>query len=250
MKNVFSLKSWPRPILLTYLIFAAWMGVQAIPSEGERTNFVVPNGLENTPGNSFSREIFNQGPDIFQQAYSSSQFAPFSPMSITAITLRVDENETPSFNAVIPGLKIWVSTYRQSLSGLSGLASNNRGADEVLVFSGDIFLNGRAFGTGQANPFDLRIPFNTPFNYTPTSGHLLLHFENLGIPLGSRAVDSQDYPFGDYSVGRQVWMDPFFFSTPNEALIIKFEATVVPEPNCVIIFLVGMALFRLKKGAK
>jgi hypothetical protein len=220
----------------------------AVAISAEDVAFVLPNGFEDKPGNAFTSEAFRNGPDRVEQVYAASQFqAPFG-LFITAISVRVDEKETLSYDAVIPGFQIRLSTFSQSLAALSPFHELNRGSDEITVFNGDIHLTGRALGTGQPNPFDLRIPFTTPFSYNPSAGHLLIYMESFGSTLGSQFIDSHDYGL-DSSIARQTWHDSFL-SVVNQGFIMKFEATLVPEPKSVLLILAGLSLLYLTQRNK
>jgi hypothetical protein len=214
-----------------------YLSCRSEASSGEQATFVVPKGFESTAGNEFAREIFSSSSDRFEQVYAASQFhAPYG-MYITAISVRVDETETRSYDAVLPGLQIRLSTFAQPLSALSPFYELNRGSDEVLVFTGDIHLTGRSLGTGEPNPFDLRVPFSTPFPYNPAAGNLLMYFETTGGAFGSQSVDS--HRFSDASVARQAWHDQFS-SVVNSGLIIQFEAVIVPEPRSLVLITCGI----------
>jgi hypothetical protein len=111
----------------------------------------------------------------------------------------------------------------------------NRGADEVLVFGhSNVHLVGSG-GPG-VNPFDLKLTFDQPFLYDPTTGSLLLDFR-VGTPApgGTRAVDSQSYAQLVGSPAAVVFQGGAFFGQVGAGShIIQFKPSMCPNPVSLV----------------
>jgi hypothetical protein len=197
---------------------------------------VVPGGLTNTEGNSFSGDLFVNGIAHLQQVYSASEFAFLGAPTgrVDAISFRLDGETGQSFAGVWPSVSVFVSTTTRSPDSLSAAFSDNIGADVIRVFGGGLVIS--AMDSSQPQPFAVRIPFQTPFLYDPARGNLVIDI----LALGTRnlSLDAQ-MTFGD-GVGR-VFANPDALSGTVDTLglVTRFDITPIPEPSTVALLLVG-----------
>jgi hypothetical protein len=214
-------------LILTLVACAAW----AIPVQ-----YVVPSNLENTEGNSSSADLFTTVGSIFQQVYSASEFG-FAPTSrIDGISFRMDGETGQSFVGTW-NASVFLSTTFRSPDSLSPAYGDNSGPDSVQVFGGR-FLTW-ATNTPGVRPFQLRIPFETPFVYEPSKGNLSVYMvvgpgsANLTLDAQLASGDSVGRVFGGYSAT----------GTPDTlGLVTRFDVTPIPEPSLSILGLVAASI--------
>jgi uncharacterized protein (TIGR03437 family) len=157
---------------------------------------VVPNAQANTPGNA-PVKLGVKGQRI-QEIVGSGQFT--APIVITGIHVRSAVGTGPaSFNN--PSFKITLSTTQAFPNTNNGHAlpsltyATNVGPDATTVYN--TALSGSSPGcSGPAPcPFDIAVPFSTPFSYDPNKGRLLVDFVTSaasGTPTGS--LDGVQFP--------------------------------------------------------
>jgi hypothetical protein len=176
------LHTWRRVVrsIITTLIVA----VTSITSARD-TNIVVPAGLANTEGNGASNIGFVPFAQRLIMLYSASQFGlPAGKRAwITGVAFRHDGpwGFPQAFTGTFPGISISLSVTPRSPAAWSLILAENLGPDVRNVFNGPLFINATNTG-GSPNPFDIRIPFTTPFEYNPSGGHLALMLETVGGP--------------------------------------------------------------------
>ena len=106
---------------------------------------VIPNGFEELEGNSWlSANMEDDGPPGFRQqvVFSHLQFASVKgPIWITEIGLRPDVQVTAPRRFTYFDVEWYVSTTDKTPQTLSTSFSENTGADEMLVYSGDWVLS-------------------------------------------------------------------------------------------------------------
>lgn len=78
---------------------------------------------------------------------------------------------------MIPSVEIYLSTTTYSQDALSSTFADNVGADQALVFSGDLEVSSSATGSAP-HEFDIVIDLQVPFIYDPSAGNLLLEIRN------------------------------------------------------------------------
>ena len=140
---------------------------------------VVPNGLEESPGDLRNRAPFalfgSRSVPRYQQIYGAPDLTTLLGLDIVGIAFRMDES--PGFNGDVAGgfiydnLEIRLSTSPRSVDGLSVDLDSNVGPDEAVVYDGPFALPDLE-GNLPVNPFDLLIVFSNPFRYT--GGNLLI----------------------------------------------------------------------------
>jgi hypothetical protein len=140
---------------------------------------VVPNALATNDGN-LSLTTPVGGPTSVRETtiYDAAQFADLSgPSFLTQFAYRPDrilgQSGPRSFT-----LRIYASTTRRSVAGLSSTFAENRGTNNTLVFDGTVNVTTRNLpGPGNTRQFDVVFPFTTPFLYDPATGNLVLEIQ-------------------------------------------------------------------------
>ena len=181
----------------------------AVGVTGFGGTYVVPNiatsGNQSLPLGGSAQRI--------QEIIGGGQFT--APLVITGLRFRAAPNTGP-INFTYPSLKITVSTtqaYPNTNNGRtlpSTTYANNTGPDAVTVYNAA--LTGTSAGCTGGNgpcPFDIAIPFTSPFNYNPANGRLLVDMVNSapsGTPMGS--LDSLSFPDSSSSTAAIVNGDP------------------------------------------
>jgi len=134
---------------------------------------VVPNANEFVEGNAQNGLPFNfiGGPMRYQQIYESTQFSECG--NIVQVNFRFSEN-TAGDSETYPNIFIQLSTTNVTLATLSTTFAENIGLNDVTtVYDGELIFSAPVCGTGPC-PFDNTITLQTPFNYNPSDGNLLL----------------------------------------------------------------------------
>ena len=174
-------------------------------NQGFSNTIVAPGALATVDGNGSNAFPFvgassasGAGGLRYQQVFASSQFASLtSPASISAITFRPEAGEAPGTVSYLNFI-LRLSTTSAQPDALSTTFANNVGADNTLVYSGQITLSTSVSGsTGKGSPaaFDINIPFQTGFLYNPGQGNLLIDLFLTGPSAGSGTgilIDTQN----------------------------------------------------------
>lgn len=121
-------------------------------------------------------------PVRYQQVYGAGEFG-VNPLTIYGMAFRLN---TVGFGNPFPysvsNLSISLSTTGAAVDGLSNNFANNLGPDLTVVRTGPITFSSASGGAlNLANPpapFDVFVPFTTPFTYNPANGNLLLEVRN------------------------------------------------------------------------
>lgn len=224
------------------------VGAIAAPA-AQAVDIVVPNANAAVAGNSNNSFPFNSGSTQirYQQLFDSSQFGT-APVTLYAIKFRqaVDATGGTPFSTVLPSISIDLATAATQAGAASATFASNLGADVTNVFSGALSLSSSASARkdGIAQPFDIVIPFATPFTYNPLSGDLVLDVRNFGggtttgfdFLTGGVPVLSSLFSFGNANATSG-------FVRDNSGLIAAFQitplATAVPEPASWAMMLIG-----------
>jgi hypothetical protein len=143
---------------------------------------VVPNDLRYIEGDYSSIYPFfiEQGglsSMRYQQLYAASQFAAAGPDGGYITSLYFRANGGSGAADFITNIQINLSTTSRSVSSLSPAFANNVGADDTVIF-GPAALMTSGGGLASPNDFDVKIPVNTPFYYSPSAGNLLIDIRN------------------------------------------------------------------------
>ena len=172
---------------------------------------VLPNAQTTAPGN----DSLRLGTDAvhLQQIVGSGQF-PGGPITITAIRLRSAPGAGPVSQSG-GSVQITLSTTQAYPNTANGHAlpsptyANNIGPDATVVFKGTGSLTSPGCPAPGPCPFDMVIPFSTPFTYDPNKGRFLLDLVSTA-PVGSTSgrLDAVSFPDSSSSTVVVVGADP------------------------------------------
>lgn len=126
-------------------------------------------------------------------AYGGSATGFAAPIRIAAILLRADGATPGGAVAGSYDFTLDCSTAVHPATALSTTFASNHGADRVRVRSGVLRVQPPAVGLSP-NPFSLRIPFATPFEWDPRRGPLLLDFACNAAAPAFGAFDAETAP--------------------------------------------------------
>lgn len=229
------------------IVFALVVAFGSGP-QGRADLITVPNVLENVEGNSSNPNPFGFQEIRYQQVYSNSQFVSFGgPRTITGMRLRLNGGDNSGALTTNPNrLRISLSTTSANPDALSNNFASNLGSDTVLVFSQ---FNPVISATGVGatpNPFNAVITFQTPFEYNPVDGNLLLEVRNAGFGTGLN-FDAADVGGDPISRVFAIGNENASFATGADSLGLvtqfEFESATVPEPSSfLLVFGMGAAM--------
>jgi hypothetical protein len=229
---------------------------------------IVPGGFDNVGGGfqgPAPLRFPGSGGSRTQQVYESQLFANFGgPRLITALDLRTFPGAGPSlfFGNTVTASNIFItlSTTQFGDEGntLSATFADNIGGDATEVYSGGLTLTTTANGNLPVSPFDYTITFQTPFQYDPALGNLLI---DVMIPtdatltgglLGYNTFDTvNNLNDGVFSVFNGNNGDALTGNAGTSGAILRVHsdalAIAVPEPGTMALFgagLVGAAALR------
>lgn len=150
----------------------------------------MPFGATSTPGNT---DIdFEGGPlDIRgQSVYGRGQFinaGVAGPVLITQFAFRAEAGLLGPASLSATSVDIYASTSSYALNSnfgntlITDTFAANLGPDNTLVFSGPLAVSSPGCAGTDVCPFDLVFAFDTPIQYDPTQGFLLLDIHLVGF---------------------------------------------------------------------
>jgi hypothetical protein len=203
-------------------------------------SIVVPNQYESAEALA-SGEI-PTGPFRVQQVFAASQFSSLTPGegTIVSFAMRPDASvSAPLTAATFLNTVIRMSTTNRNPGELSSMFSENVGADEIVVFQGDLTLS-TANGGPLAGPkdFDLVFQLQTPFTYDPTAGNLIFDMVTAGTDLViSQRTDFVAEPGSDFEEIAAFTAGAELATGRWGGNVIQFR--FVPEPSALILFSSG-----------
>lgn len=166
------------------IVLLAW----AAPPASAATT-VVPNANSVTPGsngNQFPFGCGSNGSGIPSMRYQQVYFGrEVGAGRISQIGFRTTE-ASPTFT--LSNVTIMLSTTSKSVTGLDTTFANNVGTDVVTVFSGNLTVSNPAPTSPPTQSFGITL--QTPFNFDPKSGNLLL---DITIPTCVNSSSSNDW---------------------------------------------------------
>jgi len=180
---------------------------------------VVPNVQATAAGN--QPIALGSNTTRTQQVIGGGQFP--GPVIITGLRFRSATGTGP-VNATYSSYKVILSTTTAFPNTIHGHTlpsttfATNVGPDATTVFDGPVTASSPGCAAPGPCPFDLELPFSTPFSYDPTKGRLLVDFVSsaaTGTPSGS--LDGVVFPDSTSSSVAVVVGDP---STPAGKLFL------------------------------
>lgn len=230
---------------------------------GAPLTLVVPSSNASTPGNS-NDSGENDPLDIrVQQIYGPGNFSGITePIFITHLAFRASPGWGPATLTAI-NFDIYASTS-PFLPNLNGGASylitttfaTNLGPDNTLVFSGPLNLSSPGCPGPGVCPFDLIIPFSTPFLYDRPQmfdpirgfGSLLLDIHITGVT-GTGELDARSFNFPN---GGSIGSVSELSGNPTgqfdaSGLITQFTYQFVPEPASGLLLLGGLGVLGIMR---
>jgi len=158
-------------------LLAAFLG-SCVMTELRAQVVVVPNSLATNDGNGSATAPAGPSSVRWLQIHDASQFGALSgPSFLTQFAYRPDKIIGQSGPRSWT-LRIYASTTRRSVAGLSANFAANLGTNNTLVFDGTVTATtGNLPGPGNTRQFDVVFPLTTPFLYDPAAGNLLLDIQ-------------------------------------------------------------------------
>lgn len=160
---------------------------------------VLPASHLSMEGTSTTNVPFGRStPTRVQNIYDPMLFQ--APVTILALAFRLDGGATA--NSKLVDCEIRMSTMAGSVLQLSAVFAQNRGPDETVVLSRQVFSLSAQGTTATPNAFLPALQLTTPFNYDPALGALCVEIVVHGQPPGAYPLDityvcnSPEVPFG------------------------------------------------------
>ncbi|MCD4749353.1 MAG: hypothetical protein K8R59_08260 [Thermoanaerobaculales bacterium] len=154
---------------------------------------VVPAGMDAVAGSSNSGVFMgNFRPTRLQQVYSGAEI---DSGVIGSLSFRLDEEMgTTAATCTWENATVILSSTSVAPDALSFTFADNHGADATTVYSGNLVLT-NTDTTSDPRPFELTIPFSTPFSFDSTTGlNLLL---DITAPIQDGVAPCRNYPILD-----------------------------------------------------
>jgi len=160
---------------------------------------VVPNANEFVEGNSSNNFPFNSTSFTmrYQQIYESTQFSECG--NIVQVNFRFTEGVLGD-SITYPDILIQLSTTNVTPATLSTTFADNIGLNVITVYEGELSFAAQTCDSGPC-PFENTITLQTPFNYNPSDGNLLL---DISVPQTSGGYQSFDVVDNMPSITRRV----------------------------------------------
>ena len=216
-----------------------------------RADVVLPSSFESTEGTLFEETALGFSANRIQLAYGVSELQDLNVGDrITGLTFRIDSDSGGLATQTINEYEIRLSESQNLPGSLSTIFAENRGADEVVVRSGNLTINSTDWTTGGSpNAFGAIIPFSTSYIYQ--GGPLLLEYAHDGFPLGGTMIDAAFDP----SLDTHTLVGTDFSSTTadfqdvvNAAIVVQFQVSAVPELSSVaMLSLVGLSFLGYRR---
>jgi cysteine-rich repeat protein len=170
------------------------LGLGFAPNSGAAV--VVPQNRATTDGNSsnsfpFSCQVFGITSQHYQQVYLGTEIGTGT---IKEIRLRQDASTGSGFGpTTLADVTVRLSSTTAAPDGLSATFAANVGPDVATVLSADLVLSSPA-STAVPRPFNIVIPFTTPFAFDGASGANLLLDVTIPTCASTTQFDAENSP--------------------------------------------------------
>ena len=246
--SLFTINNYLKTITVFLGVAVVCLATETIFAD---STFIVPgeftlaeaNSSDNAPLGAVSTQ------QIFQQVFSPALLTDLSIGElITGIGFRVEGNESALPAQTISEFDIGLGQSANAPGNLSATFADNLGSDFTTVRSGPLTINAGDFPGGSSpNNFGW-ISFQTPYVYQ--GGDLLVQIAYQGFSLG-RDADAA-YPY-DSSLAQTAFGSDYNSTTAdeglyNEAIVMGFSVSPVPEPSAPVLFGVGASVFILRRA--
>jgi len=208
---------------------------------GQTQVVVVPGQYAGTNASSSDNAPLGVANQYIQQEYAGSLLAAsgLEPgEQITAIGFRIASGQTGLVAQTVSDYSIWMGPAVFSPGNMSSTLADN-GSDMTLVRSGELDITDGQFPGGSgANPFGM-IQLSQPYTYS--GDDLLIEIAFSGFASGGN-VDAA-YPY-DSSLAQTAFGTGPDATTADqglfdEAIVMAFNVTPVPEPSAIAPFACG-----------
>jgi hypothetical protein len=210
---------------------AAFTLLELVMNRVHATTIVAPAGFLNTEGNTFGGAP--TGVTRVQYLYPASHFSSLSQHRLVGIAWRPDES-TGAVTTSAGNFALRLSTTQ--VTELSTTFTANIGPDERLVFDGPLTISTPASTTPRG--FDFALKFETPFDYDPTQGNLLVEFITSGFDVGGWRVDNENELSGPITLVQGAPFTSVAAGAFRTLAVMQF--TFVPEPSTSLLILLGV----------
>ncbi len=161
------------------LLLLLSLGLSKVNAQPDVVSIVVPNANEFVEGNAGNSFPFNEpSPMRYQQLYSSTQFPGCG--KIIQVKFRYDGFRTGG-SVTYPDILIQLSTTTVTAGTISTTFAANIGPNVITVYDGELSFSAPTC-SGEPCPFNNTITLQTPFNYNPNNGNLLLDITKQDSP--------------------------------------------------------------------
>lgn len=169
-----------RGLRRTSLVFVmSLFSVMSLGAVISAQTVVVPSAYQNAPA---EYQVAGGGDLRVQQIYSSTQFwAPNETHQITSVAFRPGGALFPgAYSWTMNNVEVYIFTTSRAVNGLSEVFADNYlgSSDRTLVYSGPLTFSFNLGSGGGPYAFDVVIPLQTPFSYTPSNGNLVVDLIN------------------------------------------------------------------------
>lgn len=222
---------------------------------GLADTIVLPAGYTGVEGPG-SVQVGGSNGGHIQEILDSSLFAALGDITITGITLRADESNLVASGTATLGITLYTTTLAPA--AISTTFANNTGSNAVTLYSAPYTFNTTTTGAGP-RPFDVFVPFSTPYTYNPGSGlNLLLDVTTSNAIVSGGNVMLLDAAFlisnsGISFVGGRNGDATALVSAPGGLVAeLLYEPVPTPEPATLVLFgsgLIGFSLLRRRRKA-
>jgi hypothetical protein len=168
------------------------------PPPVESNTLVVPSHYTHTDAGAASGSGILRFINHYQDVYGASHFST-NPIRITELRFRPSAVYGFPFQTVISNFQVSLGVTPAQPGNLSHTFANNRGSNSQIVFEGPLAISSAFSGPAEGpKAFDISVPLQTPFDYDPARGNLLVEIRNYSGS-GAAYVDAGPSPDDDAS---------------------------------------------------